>query len=126
MARLRHNMKVSHSFLVLSSCGAFTSSSSDWPVQPLGEVAPPPARGARTSAPGAGAAELFLPTSAGGRFCEALLPCAPLEASPAPPLGASATGVAAGGDPNDGDGDDSSSSHSTDLSEEQESEGWVA
>jgi hypothetical protein len=49
----------------------------------------------------------------------------PLEAPPAPPLGVPATGVAAGGDPHDGD-DDSSSSHSTDLSEEQEPEGWVA
>jgi hypothetical protein len=52
-------------------------------------------------------------------------PVPPLEAPRAPPLGVSATGVAAGGDPNDG-GDDSSSSHSTDLSEEQEPEGWVA
>jgi hypothetical protein len=42
-----------------------------------------------------------------------------------PPLGVSAAGVAAGGDP-DGGGDNSSSSHNTDLSEEQESEGWVA
>jgi hypothetical protein len=49
-----------------------------------------------------------------------------LEASPAPPLGTSAAGVAARGDPDDGDGDDSSSSHITDLSEEQEQEGWVA
>jgi hypothetical protein len=43
--------------------------------------------------------------------------------SPAPPLGAPATRVAAGGDPDDGD---SSSSHSTNLSKEQESKGWVA
>jgi hypothetical protein len=50
----------------------------------------------------------------------------PLEASPAPPLGALAAGVAAGGDPDDGDDDDNSSSHNTDLSEEQEPEGWVA
>jgi hypothetical protein len=49
----------------------------------------------------------------------------PLEAPPAPPLGVPATGVAAGGDPDDGD-DNSSSSHNTDLSEEQEPEGWVA
>jgi hypothetical protein len=49
----------------------------------------------------------------------------PLEAPPAPPLGVSAAGVAVGGDPDDG-GDDSSSSYSTDLSEEQEPEGWVA
>jgi hypothetical protein len=49
----------------------------------------------------------------------------PLEATPAPPLGISATGVAVGGDLDDG-GDDSSSSHITDLSEEQEPEGWVA
>jgi hypothetical protein len=33
---------------------------------------------------------------------------------------------AAGGDPDDEDDDDSSSSHNTDLSEEQELEGWVA
>jgi hypothetical protein len=49
----------------------------------------------------------------------------PLEAPPAPPLGVLATGVAVGGDPDDG-GDDSRSSHSTNLSEEQEPEGWVA
>jgi hypothetical protein len=49
----------------------------------------------------------------------------PLEASPAPPLGVPAAGVAVGGDPDDG-GDDSSSSHNTDLLEEQEPEGWVA
>jgi hypothetical protein len=49
----------------------------------------------------------------------------PLEAPPAPPLGVPATGVAAGGDLDDG-GDDNSSSHITDLSEEQEPEGWVA
>jgi hypothetical protein len=52
-------------------------------------------------------------------------PVPPLEAPPAPPLGVPATGVAVGGDPDDG-GDDSSSSHSTDLLEEQEPEGWVA
>jgi hypothetical protein len=52
-------------------------------------------------------------------------PVPPLEAPPAPPLGVPATGVVVGGDPNDG-GDDNSSSHSTDLSEEQEPEGWVA
>jgi hypothetical protein len=54
--------------------------------------------------------------------------CSPvplLEAPPTPPLGVPAAGVAAGGDPDDG-GDDISSSHSTDLSEEQEPEGWVA
>jgi hypothetical protein len=48
----------------------------------------------------------------------------PLEAPPAPPLGVLPAGVAVGGDPNDG-GDDSSSSYNTDLSEEQEPEGWV-
>ena len=53
-------------------------------------------------------------------------PVPPLEASPAPPLVAPATGVAAGGDPDDGDDDDSRSSHSTDLSEEQKPEGWIA
>jgi hypothetical protein len=52
-------------------------------------------------------------------------PVPPLEAPPAPPLGVPTAGVATGGDPDDG-GDDSSSSHSTNLSEEQEPEGWVA
>jgi hypothetical protein len=72
-----------------------------------------PARGV-----GARAVGLFFLASSGGRICEALLSCAPLEASPAPPMGIPATGVATGGDPGDGDGDDRSSSHSTDLSEE--------
>jgi hypothetical protein len=49
----------------------------------------------------------------------------PLEAPPAPPLSAPAAGVAAGGDPDDGGGN-SSSSHDTDLSADQEPEGWVA
>jgi hypothetical protein len=49
----------------------------------------------------------------------------PLEAPPAPPLGVPTAGVAVGGDPDDGC-DDSNSSHNTDLSEEQEPEGWVA
>jgi hypothetical protein len=49
----------------------------------------------------------------------------PLEAPPAPPLSALAPRVAAGGDPDDGGGDDSSS-FSTDLSADQEPEGWVA
>jgi hypothetical protein len=53
-------------------------------------------------------------------------PVPPLEAPLAPPLGVPTTGVAAGGDPDDGDGGDSSLSHHTDLSEEQEPEGWVA
>jgi hypothetical protein len=52
-------------------------------------------------------------------------PVPPLEAPPAPPLGVPAAGVAAGGDPDDGGGD-SSSSHSTNLSADQELEGWVA
>jgi hypothetical protein len=52
-------------------------------------------------------------------------PVLPLEAPPAPPLSALAAGVAAGGDPDNGGGD-SSLSHNTDLSEEQELEGWVA
>jgi hypothetical protein len=50
----------------------------------------------------------------------------PLEASPAPPLRAPDARVAAGGYPGDEDDDDSSSSHNTDLSKEQEPEGWVA
>jgi hypothetical protein len=52
-------------------------------------------------------------------------PVLPLEAPPAPPMSAPAAGVAARGDLYDGGGD-SSSSHDTDLSEEQELEGWVA
>jgi hypothetical protein len=53
-------------------------------------------------------------------------PVPPLEAPPAPPLGVPTIGVAMGGDPNNRGGDNSSSSHSTDLSEEQEHEGWGA
>jgi hypothetical protein len=49
----------------------------------------------------------------------------PLEAPPAPPLSAPAAEVAAEGDLDNGGGD-TSSSHNTDLSEEQELEGWVA
>jgi hypothetical protein len=49
-------------------------------------------------------------------------PVPPLEASPAPPLGA----PAAGGDPDDRDDNDSSSIHNTNLSEEHKPEGWVA
>jgi hypothetical protein len=59
---------------------------------------------------------------------ESVRSCSPvlsLEAPPAPPLSSPATGVAAGGDPDDGGGD-SSSSFSTDLSADQEPEGWVA
>jgi hypothetical protein len=56
------------------------------------------------------------------RSCSSVLP---LEAPPASPLSAPAAGVAAGGDPDDGGGD-SNSSHSTDLSTDQEPEGWVA
>jgi hypothetical protein len=52
-------------------------------------------------------------------------PVLPLDAPPSPPLSAPAAGVATGGDPDDGGGD-SSSSHNTNLSEEQELEGWVA
>jgi hypothetical protein len=52
-------------------------------------------------------------------------PVPPLEAPRAPPLGIPAAVLAVGGDPNDG-GDDNSSSYNTDLSEEQEPEGWVA
>jgi hypothetical protein len=52
-------------------------------------------------------------------------PMPPLEAPSAPPLGVPTAGVAARGDPDDG-GDNSSSSHITNLSEEQEPEGWVA
>jgi hypothetical protein len=76
-------------------------------------------------ATGVGAVGLFFLASAGGRVCEELLSCALAGGAPAPPLGIPTIGVAAGGDPNDR-GDDSSSSHITDLSEEQEPEGWVA
>jgi hypothetical protein len=47
-----------------------------------------------------------------------------LEAPPAPPHGVLAAGGATGGDP-DGDDDGDNSSHSTTISEEQESEGWI-
>jgi hypothetical protein len=56
------------------------------------------------------------------RSCSPMLP---LEAPPAPPLGAPASEVAAGGGSDDGGGDDSSS-HDTDFSGDQEPEGWVA
>jgi hypothetical protein len=56
------------------------------------------------------------------RSCSPMLP---LEAPPAQPLSTPAAGVAAGGDPDDGGGD-SRSSHDTDLSADQEPEGWVA
>jgi hypothetical protein len=118
-------MEVSCSFLALLSHEASTLSSGDWSVQPFGEAAPPPARGAGASAIGVGAAGLFFLASAGGRVCEALLFCAPAGGAPAPPLGVTVAGVAVGGDPDEG-GDDSSSSHNTDLSEEQELEEWVA
>jgi hypothetical protein len=49
----------------------------------------------------------------------------PLETPPAPPLSAPAAGVVAGGDPDDRGGD-SISSFGTDLSADQELEGWVA
>jgi hypothetical protein len=52
-------------------------------------------------------------------------PVLPLEAPPAPSLSAPVTGVAAGGVPDDGGGD-SSPSFSTDLSADQEPEGWIA
>jgi hypothetical protein len=48
-----------------------------------------------------------------------------LEAPPAPALSAPAAGVATGGDPDDGGGN-GSSSFSTDLSADEEPEGWVA
>jgi hypothetical protein len=72
-----------------------------------------------------GAAGLFFFAPAGGRVYEALLSCVPAGGAPAPPLGVPPIGVAVGGDPDDG-GDDSSLSYNTDLSEEQEPEGWVA
>jgi hypothetical protein len=49
----------------------------------------------------------------------------PLEAPSAPPLSTPAAGVAAGRDSDNGGGD-SSSSHDTDVSTDQEPEGWVA
>jgi hypothetical protein len=74
---------------------------------------------------GAGAAGLFFLASAGDRVCEELLPCAPARGAPCTTTERPAAGVAAAGDPDDGGGDNSSS-HITDLSEEQELEGWVA
>jgi hypothetical protein len=52
-------------------------------------------------------------------------PVLPLEAPPAPPLSAPVAAVTARGDLDDGGGN-SSLSHSTDLSADQEPEGWVA
>jgi hypothetical protein len=75
---------------------------------------------------GVGAARLFFLASVGGRVCEALLSCAPAGGTPCTTTGIPAAEVAVGGDPDDGGGDDSSLSHNTDLSEEQEPEGWVA
>jgi hypothetical protein len=74
---------------------------------------------------GAGAAGLFFLTLAGDRVCEELLPRASAGGAPAPPLSAPYAGVAAKGDPNN-EGGDSRSSFSTDLSVDQEPEGWVA
>jgi hypothetical protein len=94
------------------------SSPGDLSVQPFGEVAPPPARGAGASATGARAAGIFFLVSAGYRFYELMLSSAPLEAPHAPPMGVPTAGVAAGR----GLDDDSSSSHSIALLEEQELE----
>jgi hypothetical protein len=74
---------------------------------------------------GAGAAGLFFLAPAGDRVCEELLPRAPAGGAPCTTTECPSPGVAAGGDPNDGGGDDSSS-FSTDLSDDQESKGWVA
>jgi hypothetical protein len=52
-------------------------------------------------------------------------PVPQLEASPASPQGILAVGGATGGDP-EGNDDGGSSSHSTEISEEQEPEGWIA
>jgi hypothetical protein len=54
-----------------------------------------------------------------------MFPCASTGGAPCTTTERPAAGVATGGDLDDGGGD-SSSSHSTDLSEEQELEGWVA
>jgi hypothetical protein len=54
-----------------------------------------------------------------------LSPMPLLEVPPAPLQGVSAAGGDAGGDPN-GDDNGGSSSHCIVLSEEQESEGWIA
>jgi hypothetical protein len=51
--------------------------------------------------------------------------CSRWRRPPTPPLSTPAAGLAAGGDRDDGGGDNSSS-YDTDLSEEQELEGWVA
>jgi hypothetical protein len=72
-----------------------------------------------------GAAGLFFLASAGDRVCEELLPCASAGGAPCTTTERPAIGIAARGDSDDGGGD-ISSSHNTDLSEEQELEGWVA
>jgi hypothetical protein len=51
-------------------------------------------------------------------------PMPELEAPPAPPQGVPTVGGVTGGDL-DGDNNSGSSDHSTELSEEQEPEGWV-
>jgi hypothetical protein len=75
--------------------------------------------------PGAGAPGLFPLASVGGGVWEIAFPCTSARDAPTPPQGI----PTAGGDP-DGDGDDDatggSSSHSTELSKEQEPEGWIA
>jgi hypothetical protein len=73
-----------------------------------------------------GAARFFVPTTAGGGFYKASLPCTPTGGDPAPPDGVPAAGGADGGDPDGDDDDGGSLSHITALSEEQEPEGWIA
>jgi hypothetical protein len=103
-------------------------------VQSPGETASSPAQGAGAPTPGAGAglgvgaAGLFPFASAGGGVWEATFPCTSARDAPAPPQGI----PTARGDPDgdgDGDGDDDdtggSLSHDTELSEEQELEGWI-
>ena len=125
MARLRHTARKSVIPFLPSSRGASASPSSDRSVQPFGEAAPPPARGAGASTTGAGAVGLFFLTLAGDRVCEELLPRASVGGAPCTTTERPSPGVAAGGDLDDGGGD-SSSSHDTDLSADQELEGWVA
>jgi hypothetical protein len=96
-------------------------------VLPAGETASSPARGAGAPTPGAGAGAIGL-SPLPQQEVEYERPPSPapqLEMPPAPPQGI----PAAGGDlDGDGDNDDTggSLSHSTELSEELESDGWIA
>jgi hypothetical protein len=72
--------------------------------------------------PRAGVAGLFPLAQQEVESGRLLSPAPELEAPPTPPQGT----PAARGDPDGNDDDGGSSSHSTELSKEQEPEGWIA